>query len=221
MKRKRETKAEVVSTRLPPRIRAGLEKAAQKEERSVSYLIAKILTEWLESRHPDLIPPPEELEAAQAERSRRAEAAAQLARVPLYDLGGTVAEIGFPAGQAPEGHLELTRAIVYRLGAHPEALVALRVAGDAMAPELVEGDLVLIDTARRAPAPFSGDLWLLRLGGALLIRRLRRQAGRLLALAGDPRYPPLDLPAAAPGGDFEVLGRLLGRWQDLAARSGR
>jgi phage repressor protein C with HTH and peptisase S24 domain len=200
--------------RLPPRIRAAFEKAAQKEERSVSYLIAKILTEWIETRHPELVPPAEELDAARAERLRRAEAAAQLARVPLYDLRGIAGEGEFPAGQTPERHLDLTRGFIRELGAKPERLVALRVAGNAMAPELNDGDVALVDTGATRPRPLSRYVYALCLRGELLLARLRRQEGRLIAIRANPRYPPLDLPADLPDGECQVIGRVAARWQE-------
>lgn len=214
MKRNAERKDDVVSTRLPPRIRAAFEQAARLEGRSVSSLIEHILMSWIEAGYPRLIPTPEQWEAAQAERRARADAAARLVRMPLYDLRAV------PRGQlgdAPaEQHLELTRGFIRELGARPEFLVAVRVAGDAMGPGFGERDVLLVDTSDRRPSPLSRHAYLLRLGGELLIRRVRRLQGRLVAIEADPRYSPLDLPLGeAPGGpEPEVLGRVAGRWEE-------
>jgi phage repressor protein C with HTH and peptisase S24 domain len=214
MKQQRERKDDVVSTRLPPRIRAGFEQAAQLEGRSVSSLIENILMGWIGARHPGLIPTPEAWEAAQAERRARADAAAQLVRVPLYDARAAAG--GLLGQAAPEKHLGLTRSFLRELGARPQFLVAVRVAGDAMAPGFADGDVALVDTAERRPRPLDRHAYLLRLGAELLIRHLRRQEGRLVAIDTDPRYPPLDLPSgdALGGPELEVLGRVTGRWQE-------
>ena len=71
---------------------------------------------------------------------------------------------------------------------------ALLVLGDAMAPEFVEGDVIVVEPEGLATdgayvVAYACDDW--------IFRRLRARDGRWSLEALDPRYPPIDLPDLA------------------------
>ena len=91
--------------------------------------------------------------------------------------------------------------------AEPHALRILRVRGSSMEPELREGDRLVIDTARRVPAP--GELFVLWDGDGLVVKRVEPahepHAPKLRILSANPDYPSytrhLD--------DIHVVGKVL------------
>ncbi|WP_408737421.1 LexA family transcriptional regulator [Acetobacter senegalensis] len=76
-------------------------------------------------------------------------------------------------------------------------IAALRltdVTGDAMAPTLLHGDLVMIDTASTQVQ--GGALYALKVDETVMLRRLDlRLGGGIRVLADNDRYPPQDLSA--------------------------
>lgn len=76
-------------------------------------------------------------------------------------------------------------------GYRPEALFAVRVAGQSMEPSLWDGDLVVINTADTEPA--DGDVFAINYEGELVIKRMRRDAGQWFACsdnADQRRFAP-------------------------------
>jgi len=85
----------------------------------------------------------------------------------------------------------------------------IRVRGTSMEPGLLDGDQIVVDTAQRAPTA-AGGLFVIRLDGALMVKRVRWQGGRLLATSDNLDAPPV------PDGLVEVVGRVV--WQMRAPR---
>ena len=71
-----------------------------------------------------------------------------------------------------------------------------------MEPGLVDGDHLLVDTARRAP-DVRGGVFVVRIDGALMVKRVRRAAGRLVATSDNPAAD------AVPEGEIAVVGRVV------------
>lgn len=85
----------------------------------------------------------------------------------------------------------------------------IRVRGDSMAPGLVAGDQLVVDEAAAPPDP-RGGIYVVRIEGVLLVKRVRR-SGRVLIVSSDnPDAPPV-----GPG-VVEVVGRVV--WQMRAPR---
>jgi len=82
-------------------------------------------------------------------------------------------------------------------------LSAIAVAGDSMEPVLREGDEILVD---RTPRPLRDGVHVVRVDGAVLVKRLDTGRPGTIALISDNHaYRPLDLPAA----EVEVIGRVV------------
>jgi phage repressor protein C with HTH and peptisase S24 domain len=104
----------------------------------------------------------------------------------------------------------------------PADAVLVEARGESMEPTIHDGDLVLVDTARRGPPLREGDapttlgrLWAVRIGKELVVRRVERRPRDVVLLVGDnPVYggqaiygPELD--------DFEIVGEAI--WWGHAA----
>jgi phage repressor protein C with HTH and peptisase S24 domain len=86
-------------------------------------------------------------------------------------------------------------------GAGGLAVIAVR--GDSMEPTLTDGDEILVDEAD-AGARLREGIYVLRVGGALMVKRLAREDEGLVVTSDNPRAGPVDL---ADG--VEVVGRVL------------
>jgi len=94
------------------------------------------------------------------------------------------------------------------LGVSPEMASIIRVEGDSMAPLLHHGDEILVDRARRRVTAKRG-IFVLRIGGELVVKRLRPAVGGVEVISENPAYPPRTVRSDA----VEVLGQVawLGR----------
>jgi phage repressor protein C with HTH and peptisase S24 domain len=76
--------------------------------------------------------------------------------------------------------------------AHGKQLVAARIAGDCVEPELMKGDTVIVDLARRDPG--QGDLVaVLTEEGILMVKRFNRFQGIPMLVDNRNRLYPLEL----------------------------
>jgi phage repressor protein C with HTH and peptisase S24 domain len=93
-----------------------------------------------------------------------------------------------------------------KLRRNPAHLVLLEVVGDSMEPTIGEGDVLMLDRSVRDLT--TGRIYVLDLGGELVVKRIQRRAtGALLILSDNTRYPPEEIaPADAP---LRVLGEVV------------
>ena len=115
---------------------------------------------------------------------------------------------GAPAGEGrktPAGSpASLTVWAASRLSVSEGRLRALRIAGDAMAPTLLDGDDVLVDTSRRTPSP--PGLFMLSDGASHAAKRLEQlSGGQTRVISDNSRYAPRECPAK----ELEILGRIV------------
>lgn len=209
MAKKQETKSTTVTVRLTPRIKQGYEALAEREERTVSHLASDVLAHWLEEHHPDLIPdpPPED---------KLFDPSGGVCQVPLYDVRAAAGEGNFISEENLEKQLHLTRQFILDLGTIPENLVGLRVMGDSMEPELLDGDVVLVNSHLDNGVALSEDIYVFRLDNELLIKRLMPlEDGSVRVLSTNPAYPSFDIRVEAAEGEFQVIGRLAVRWREM------
>ena len=130
--------------------------------------------------------------------------------------GASVSEVEVEAAAGPgawnedfvheKARWRLPEAMVRHEGdAAPEALRILRVRGNSMEPELREGDRIVVDTARRVPAP--GELFVLWDGTGLVVKRVEALTaeGALRLASAHPDYPAYERPAD----EVHVVGKIL------------
>lgn len=134
---------------------------------------------------------------------RRAGLAPRL--VPL--LGRVQAGALTEAIEDADGHL------LVEMHRSADELFALRVRGDSMAPEMLEGDVLIV---RRQPRAESGDVVVALVAGEATVKRLwietrletrletRSGRGRIELRATNPDYPPI-----VPDGELTLLGKVV------------
>lgn len=161
-----------------------------------------------------------------AERDRRLLAA--FFRVPEAELGGPPAEatmavrrlaIAASAGSGAlaeddrrTGVTHFDPRLLAQLGVRAEEAAEIRACGTSMAPVIEDGDLMLVDErdrrVRRQPAVF-----VIRLDGALMVKRVSRTGAILNITSDNPEAPPI-APQVADA--VEVIGRVV--WLSRALR---
>jgi len=88
-------------------------------------------------------------------------------------------------------------------GLDPSMLSAIVVAGDSMEPVLRDGDEILVD---RTPRPLRDGIHVVRVGDALLVKRVQAGVpGRLVLESQNPAYRPIELEP----GEAEIVGRVV------------
>jgi phage repressor protein C with HTH and peptisase S24 domain len=128
-----------------------------------------------------------------------------LVGIPRLDVGASAGAGAADPSERALGRIGFDPAWLRRLGVAPATAALIRVEGDSMAPTLSDGDEILVDRGARR---LRDGLWVLRLDGALLVKRVavRPDGGRVSVLSDNPAYPgwPDCDPAAV-----DVVGRVV------------
>jgi repressor LexA len=132
---------------------------------------------------------------------------AALVHVPRIDLGASAGPGGWAEEETLRTPFAFSPALLRQLGVRPEAASMVRVAGDSMEPTLSDGDEILVDRDRCRID--SRGIFVLRVEGELLVKRLRAAVGGVEIVSDNPAHP---VRFARPG-TFQMVGRVawLGR----------
>jgi len=131
-----------------------------------------------------------------------------LAEIARLDVGASAGPGRLAEDEAARRPGALSLALLRELGVRPAAASMIRVAGDSMEPTLSDGDEILVDRDRREVRG-KGGIFVIRLDGALMVKRLRVAVGGLEVVSDNPEWPI----RACRGDEVEVIGRVawLGR----------
>lgn len=86
----------------------------------------------------------------------------------------------------------------------PEQAGLITVRGDSMEPQLNDGDQLIVDTSDRRPGK-AARVYVVRVDGALMVKRVQAGRGRLEVTSDNPDAPPV------PDLAVEVVGRVVWR----------
>lgn len=92
-------------------------------------------------------------------------------------------------------------AVLRQLGLRADDLSIVVARGDSMFPTIADGDAMLIDRNDRR-VDTRGGIFVARIDGAVVVKRLARRGGALTVSSDNPDYPPL-----RPD-DVEIIGRV-------------
>lgn len=134
---------------------------------------------------------------------------------PQREIGmEAVRRIDAQAAAGPGGLVEDDRAIgeeridprvAARLGVAPDALTMITARGESMEPLIHDGDALFVDTGDRRLSSRPG-LFVLRLDGALLVKRVARIGLELRVTSDNPAAPPI---APVRADRAEIIGRVV------------
>ncbi|MEI6158290.1 MAG: helix-turn-helix transcriptional regulator [Roseococcus sp.] len=130
--------------------------------------------------------------------------------IPRYEARAS-AGIGTPLdpGWVSEKVLFSADFIRKRLRRKPENLALIECSGDSMEPTLHDGDELLVDTT--ASDLRSGAIYILRVAGALLAKRVQpRLDGTLMIISDNTRYPP-EVFQPSETSQLDIVGEVIWR----------
>jgi phage repressor protein C with HTH and peptisase S24 domain len=138
-----------------------------------------------------------------------------LRAVPRLDLSAAAGGGAFTDGERALAPIGFDPALLRALASGDPALLSIiRVEGDSMAPKLGHGDEIMVDRGDAAERLRDG-IYVLRLEGALLVKRIAVAPGRrsVSVRSDNPLYPPL--PDCRPA-DLDLVGRVVWLGRRLA-----
>ncbi|WP_033919689.1 S24 family peptidase [Sphingomonas sp. 37zxx] len=112
---------------------------------------------------------------------------AELMTVPRFDVAASAGPGGVVEIDLPERPARIDPLLLDRLGVRAQAASMIRVAGDSMAPTLIDGDEILVDADARLSA--RGGVYVIRRDGVVMVKRLRRAGNGLDIISDNPACP--------------------------------
>lgn len=129
---------------------------------------------------------------------------AGLVEIARIDLGASAGPGRLAEDEARRQPAAFDPALLRQLGVRAEAASMIRVEGDSMEPTLSDGDEILVDRDRREVRG-RGGIFVIRVDGALMVKRLRPAVGGVEVLSDNPAYPMRRF----EWGKAEVIGRVV------------
>lgn len=124
---------------------------------------------------------------------------AEVRRLEVEASAGPGAIVG---DEAADGTMQLDPRLLETLRLDPRHAAMLRARGDSMEPAIRDGDQIIVDERDRAVAA-APAIFVLRLDGDLLVKRVARLDGGFRVTSDNPAYPPRDSAAV------EIVGRVV------------
>lgn len=123
--------------------------------------------------------------------------------VPWLTVAASAGPGAVADGERLRRDVLLERSLLREAGVAAGTASLIDARGDSMAPGILDGDRLLVDSAdRRVTA--AGGIFVLRVGSDLLVKRLTLAGGGLRVASDNPAYSRRELPA----GDADVRGRV-------------
>lgn len=127
--------------------------------------------------------------------------------IPYYDDIYASAGFGALNGNAKESeYIHLPRSLMCK-GCRSKT-EAIKCSGDSMTPFLKDGDIMFVD--RNQIELKDGDVYVVRFGEELFVKRLFRIPGKLIAKSDNSLYPEFDLTSDS----FEILGKVIYKMEE-------
>lgn len=122
--------------------------------------------------------------------------------LPRLDVAASAGPGAFVDGEVMLSAAAIDPALATRLGLREGQAAIVRVRGDSMEPGLVDGDLIVVDRARRTPDR-RGAVFVVRIDDVVMVKRVTLARGRLAVASDNPAAPPI------PDARVEVIGRVV------------
>jgi phage repressor protein C with HTH and peptisase S24 domain len=129
--------------------------------------------------------------------------AEELVEVARLDIGASAGSGRLADGELARQPGMLSPALLRQLGVRAAAASMIRVEGDSMEPTLFDGDEILVDGDRREVGA-RGGVYVIRVEGELMVKRLRPAVGGVDVASDNPAYPPRFFRS----GQLEIVGRV-------------
>lgn len=124
--------------------------------------------------------------------------------LPRLDVQASAGPGAYSDGELVLGINGVDPRLARALRLRPGQAALITVRGDSMEPGLLDGDQLIVDLADRTPGA-SPRVFVMRIEGAVMVKRVSRGAERLVAVSDNAAAPPV------PDGEIEVVGRVVWR----------
>lgn len=125
-------------------------------------------------------------------------------RLPVLDVAASAGPGSLVEEDVVIGAGTVDAVLARSLGLRPGQGSVIGVRGDSMAPGILAGDQLVVNAAQCRPDA-SGGVYVIRIDGAVMVKRVRQRGKRLEVTSDNPAADPVpDLP-------IEVIGRVV--WQ--------
>lgn len=125
-------------------------------------------------------------------------------RLPRLDVAASAGPGALVDGDTLLGTEAIEPGLARTLGLKKGRAAVIRVRGSSMEPGLMDGDHIVVDQTDTEPGA-RGGVYVIRLGEALMVKRVAGAGGLLVARSDNPLSPPL------PDEPIAVIGRVV--WQ--------
>jgi phage repressor protein C with HTH and peptisase S24 domain len=122
--------------------------------------------------------------------------------LPRLDVRASAGPGAFVDGEIVLGAAAIDPALATRLQLREGQAAIVRVRGDSMEPGLIDGDLIVVDRARRTPERRAA-VFVVRIDDAVMVKRVSRGPAGLVVVSDNPDAAPI------PDGALEVIGRVV------------
>ncbi|MDO5621239.1 MAG: LexA family transcriptional regulator [Paracoccus sp. (in: a-proteobacteria)] len=135
---------------------------------------------------------------------------AQFVPITCFTVGASTGRGSVAQDETGSGTYAYNKAFLDRRGLKPGNLAVISVRGDSMAPDLRNGDLILIDRADATPdAIREGRIYVVKFDGDLYVKRIQRAPGkRLILVSSNPAYQPVTVEEGDMDG-IKIIGRVV------------
>ncbi|WP_231582110.1 S24 family peptidase [Puniceibacterium sp. IMCC21224] len=128
-------------------------------------------------------------------------------RIPQYDIEASAGPGALPDAEQVAGVVSFEASFLRNLGATPDQCSAIWAKGDSMEPTIPDGCLVIVDHSQSAVK--NGCIYVLNIGGDLLVKRVRRRLDDTIELVSDNNRYPIETVAADRVAQLRVIGRVV------------
>ncbi len=128
------------------------------------------------------------------------------------DIAASAGPGGIVEDERTLGGMAIDSGLIRSLGADPADLSLIRAQGESMVPTIADGDEILVDVSDRRVTS-RGGIFVVRLDGVLMVKRVARDGLGLAIRSDNPAYPAITGEAAKGA---EVVGRVV--WLGRALR---
>ncbi|MHC1700306.1 MAG: helix-turn-helix transcriptional regulator [Humidesulfovibrio sp.] len=90
---------------------------------------------------------------------------------------------------------------------NPDDMVLMEVSGNSMAPELLDGDTVLINQGQTDI--LSGKIYAVGIEDTAVAKRVERRPGALVLRSSNPAYPELEVDMRGGCDTVRIIGRII------------
>lgn len=135
------------------------------------------------------------------------QAGEEMIAIPIVEARLSAGMGSLQVGDAVKRSYSFPSSFLRRKG-NISSMVMMNVDGDSMQPEIMDGDLVLIDQSKKDIR--LGRIFAVGFEEAIYLKRIDMLPGKIILKSVNPEYPPVELDVSGQMADqFRVIGQVL------------